>query len=103
MKKQMDVIELSNSVGEIARAECEKARIPFVTPLQVGLGSGFDVALTLMEQSVGLYKGLSQEKKRRVVEYFRAEAERSKAVDPYIVIWYLAWASVIEAEPEDSK
>ncbi|MBK7394414.1 MAG: hypothetical protein IPI64_14155 [Chloracidobacterium sp.] len=94
----MDIIELSNSVGEIARAAYDKAGIPFMTPLQIGLTSGLDVALTLMQVSVTSRKGLSQEDKLRVVDYFRAEAERSKSVDPQIVIWYLAWAEVIERE-----
>lgn len=98
VKKTLGFLEMIKSASAIAAAECVKAGIPFKTPLLVGITSGFDVALTLLEESVTQYRGFTREGAKRVFTYFQAEAERSKSVDQQIAIWYLAWATVIEAE-----
>ena len=98
MRKPLGIVTLCRFADDVARAECAKAGIPFQTPLQVWMASGLDVALTLMEGSGARYQGLSREQALSVVAYFKAEAERIRSVDQRLAIWYLAWASVIEAE-----
>jgi hypothetical protein len=90
------IVHLSKLAGKLAKVECEKAGLPFITPVQVALGSGLDVALTLMEQSAGVFQGLDRQSAAESVTYFRAEANRSRSVDPQIAIWYEAWANAIE-------
>ena len=55
-----------------------------------------DVALTLMELSAGNFQGLNRQSAAESIAYFRAEANRSRSVDPQIAIWYEAWANAIE-------
>lgn len=92
------IVALCRAAGKLAEAESERAGVPFVTPVQVALGSGLDVALTLMERSAGLFQGLSPESASECVAYFRAEADRSDAVDVQIAIWYRAWATAVESQ-----
>lgn len=94
---EVTVVRLSQEAGLVARLECERVGVPFVTPVQNALGSGLDVALTLMECSAGLFQGLETEAAQKCVAYFREEAARSEAVDVQIAIWYRAWATIIEA------
>ena len=66
------------------------------SPMLVALASGFDVAITLLEQSTGaLFSDLSPEAAERVVKYLRDEAVRSEAVDLQIAIFYRSWAEVL--------
>ena len=90
------IVHLSKLAGKLAQAECEKAGLPFMTPVQIALGSGLDVALTLMELSAGVFQGLNRQSAVESIAYFRAEANRSRSVDPQIAIWYEAWANAIE-------
>ena len=63
------------------------------------LASGFDVGLSLLEQSTGaLFSDLSPEAADRVVNYFSDEAVRSESVDIQITIFYRAWAQVLTTE-----
>jgi hypothetical protein len=91
-----NIVILCNEAGQIAGLECERVGIPFTTPAQIALGSGLDVALTLMELSAGVFQGLSKKSARESVAYFRDEATRSEAVDIQIAIWYRSWAMAIE-------
>ena len=90
------IVDLSTLAGRLAEAECEKAGIPFKTDVQIGLASGLDVALTLMEESAGFFRGLGGQSVERASAYFRAEAERSRSIDPHIAIWYESWAKAVE-------
>ena len=94
--KPVTIVDLSKLAGRLAEAECQKAGVPFITPVQVALGSGLDVALTLMEMSVGVFQGLNHQCATESIAYFRAEANRSRSIDPQIAIWYDAWARAIE-------
>ena len=70
------------------------------SPILAALASGFDVGLSLLEQSTGaLFSDLSPEAADRVVTYFSDEAAvRSEAVDIQIAIFYRAWAQVLTTE-----
>lgn len=93
--KSVTIIDLSNMACKLAKAECNKAGLPFTTDVQIGLASGLDVVLSLLEESSGLFKGLSNQSAERVTTYFRAEAERSKYLDRHIAIWYDCWAKAL--------
>lgn len=68
------------------------------SPMVFALTSGFDVGLTLLEQSTGTdFSDLSAEKAVRVIKYFEDEAERSAAADMQIAIFYRSWAQVLSA------
>ena len=92
---KINVVDLSREAGDLARAESARAGVPFMTPVQVALGSGLDVALTLWGVSGGSFSGLDSESARRCVDYFRDEAERSERIDLQVAIWYRAWATAI--------
>src|SRR5688572_26914660 len=91
---------LSGLVGQIVRLECAKAGVPYETPVQFALASGLDTTLTIMEESVGVYRGLDASVVEKIVAYFRAEAKRSRSVDQQIAFWYDAWATVLQAHIE---
>lgn len=90
----MDIVHLTNSI-RIKR--CLDAGISADNPsvLLNCLSSGLDVGLTLMEDSVGAFDGLTVEQASKVVNYFRKEAKRY-STEQEIEIWYLSWADAIE-------
>ena len=98
MSQRRGIVSLSAWVGNITASECRKRGIPFETPVMVGMSSGLDVALTLLEGAHAEFPGLTREDALRVVTYFREEAQRTDPALEQIRIWYLAWAAVVEAE-----
>lgn len=96
-EESVSIVHLCRVAGRLAEAECDKAGLPFLTPVQGALGSGLDVALTLMEPSVGAFRGLGRQAALECITHFRTEAGRSQWGDPRIAIWYAAWANAIEA------
>lgn len=90
--------ELSLRAGELAQLMSDRAGLNPHSPMLVALASGFDVGLTLLEQSTGaLFSDLTHEAAERVVNYFSDEAAGSEAVDPQIAIFYRSWAQVLTA------
>ena len=89
----MSVVRLAD---RIRRAEYQSAGIPESTPTLVGLAGGQDVALTLVEQSVGPFEGLVPDEAARIVEYFRSEAARERERNQEVSIWYSAYADAVE-------
>ena len=90
--------DLSLRVGQLAQSMSAQAGLSPRSPMLVALASGFDVGLSLLEQSTGaLFSDLSPEAAERVVKYFRGEAVRSEATDPQIAIFYRSWAEVVAA------
>ncbi len=84
--------------GELSRKMRASAGLPPVSPMVFGMASGFDVAITLLEQSTGAYfRDLNSESASRVVKYFREEAARSALADPQVEIYYLCWAEILTA------
>jgi len=96
-QKAAGIVHLCRLAGGLAEAECEKAGLPFLTPVSGALGSGLDVALTLMEPSVGPFRGLDRQAALECITHFRSEAGRGQWGDPRVAIWYEAWAKAIEA------
>jgi len=93
------IVELSSKAGQLARAMAARAGLTPHPTMFLGLVSGFDVAITLVEESTGArFGGLSSESATKMVEYFRDEADRSEAMDLQSAIFYRAWAEVIESE-----
>ena len=101
----MDIVHLTNSIRikryrdagiSFEPVSLHGSLIPMMAEsvLLLGLTSGLDVALTLMEESVGKFNGLSVEQASNIVNYFRKEAERNSTDE--IAIWYLSWADAVE-------
>ena len=91
------IIDLSNMAGDISRAKNEQVGLDPQSALVWGMASGLDVALTLLEQSTGVYfNGLPPDKAMMVSHYFREEADRSEKFHKQIAIWYRSWAEVLE-------
>jgi hypothetical protein len=90
---------LSLHAGQLAQSMSAQAGLSPHSPMLVALASGFDVGLSLLEQSTGArFSDLSPEAADRVVTYFSDEAVRSEAVDIQIAIFYRAWAQVLTTE-----
>lgn len=82
--------------GALAQAMSIAAGLNRQSPTIVALASGFDVALSLIEQSTGaLFSDPTPEAAERLVKYFWDEAVRSEAVDQQIAIFYRSWAEVL--------
>lgn len=95
-KKSIPIMQVVNLTRSIAAEKCKEAGIPYHTLTLVALSSGLDVGLTIMEDSVGGFKGLSTQDANNIYNYFKEEAMRSENVDAEIAIWYLSWAEAIK-------
>jgi hypothetical protein len=89
----MDVVNLASSIRD---SHCSRLGIPFRGEELQSLTSGLDVALTLMEESVGTFKGLSDKSARNIIAYFEDESSKTEPVSLEIALWYSAWAEAIE-------
>jgi phage FluMu protein Com len=92
------IIDLSLRAGELARTMSVHAGLPQNSPMIFGMATGFDIAITLFEQSTGaVFGGLTPESAARVVQYFRDEAARNAPVDPHVALFYQSWADTLTA------
>jgi hypothetical protein len=89
----MDVVNLAKSIRD---SHCSRLGLPFRGEGLLSLTSGFDVALTLMEESVGTFKGLSNESARNIITYLEDESSKTEPVSLEIALWYSAWAEAIK-------
>jgi hypothetical protein len=98
MKQQTPTITaLSTMVGVLFRDMSTRNGLDPQSAISVGMASGLDVALTIIESSTGVpFQSLSIDTATQIRDYFLQEAVESKAIHPQISIWYLAWAKVIE-------
>jgi hypothetical protein len=91
------IVELCNMVGLLFRDMSMRNDLNPQSAIHVGLASGLDVALTIIESSTGVpFQSLSIETAKKIRDYFLREAAERKLMHPQISIWYLAWAEVIE-------
>jgi hypothetical protein len=92
------IVELANQAGQLARAMSVRAGLNPYSPMFLGLASGFDVAITLIEESTGTrFGGLNSESALKVVKYLRDEAGRCAAMDLQVADFYNSWAEIIES------
>ena len=103
MSVEITIISIVNLARSIMVSQCKRLGIPFRGEGLVALTSGFDVALTLMEQSVTTFRGLSEESARTIIAYFEEEASKAEPVSLEIALWYSAWAKAIETLFIDTK
>ena len=94
--KQITIMSVVKLADQIRRTQYESAGITELTPTLVGLAGGLDVALTLMEQSVGSFESLTHEEAVRIVKYFRSEAATESERNQEVSIWYSAYADAVE-------
>ena len=94
--KPITIVSVVQLVDRIRRAQYESSGIPEVTPTLIGLAGGLDVALTLMEQSVRPFEGLTPDEAVRTVEYFRSQAATESERNQEASIWYSAYADAVE-------
>jgi hypothetical protein len=93
------IVESAKKAGELTRATFQQSGLATQSPMLLGLASGFDIAITLLEESTQVhFNDLSQQSAKKVVDYFEAEANRSAAVDPQVAVFYRAWAEVLRSE-----
>ena len=89
----MDVVNLASSIRD---SHSSRLGLPFREEGLLSLTSGLDVALTVMEESVGTFHGLSEESARKIIAYFEDESSKAEPVSLEIALWYSAWAKAIE-------
>lgn len=81
-KTSPTIVDLSIRVGELARKMSASAGLPPHSPMLFGLASGFDIAITLFEESTGMFfDGLTPESAERIVNYFLDESGKSGGKD----------------------
>ena len=96
MTKNHTIMDIVNTASSIRDSHCDRLGIPLRGRGLIALTSGLDVALTVMEESVGTFAGLSPEAAKRIVFYFKKESSKSEPLDLEIALWYSAWAEAIE-------
>jgi hypothetical protein len=89
----MALVNLANSIRQTRSGI---AGIPPRSETLFALASGFDVALTIMETSVGLFTGLTPPAAAKVVRYLREEARRCEQISREVAVWYESYAEAIE-------
>ena len=70
--------------------------IPHRTPVLVGLASGQDVALSILEASLGPFESLSPGAVELLTGYFLRESVITKRESIEVAIWYKSYAEAIE-------
>jgi hypothetical protein len=103
MAQKNTIMEVVNLARSIMVSHCRRLGIPFRGEGLVSLTSGLDVALTLMEESVGTFRGLSEESARTIINYFEDESSKAEPVSIEIALWYSAWAQAIDSLFIDTK
>ena len=96
MSEEISIMDVVNLARAIRDRHCERLGIPLRGEGLLSLTSGLDVALTLMEESVGTFKGLSDESAKNIITYFEGEASKTEPVNLEIALWYSAWAEAIK-------
>jgi hypothetical protein len=89
----MDVVKLANRIRQHLY---RKDGLPDQTPILDGLASGLDTGLTLLELSVGDYRGLAPDAARGIVDYFLQEVDKHSLSNPQVAMWYVAFAEAVE-------
>lgn len=89
----MDVVKFADSVR---REIYESENLDQMSSTLIGLASGLDVGLTLLEQSVGSFSGLSRSKADLLVKYFMNESKSHRSKDVETSIWYYSYAKALE-------
>ena len=85
------IIELANQAGIQFQALLKYAGLAPAPAVMLASASGFDIALTLIEQSTGTtFSDLDAPTAERVISYFVAEAARTE--DRHVAAFYHAWA-----------
>ena len=96
MSEEISIMDVVNLARAIRDRRCERLGIPLRGEGLLSLTSGLDVALTLMEESVGTFKGLSDESAKNIITYFEDESSKAEPVNLEIALWYSAWAEAIK-------
>jgi len=92
------IVDLSKRAGELFRTMRSRAGLSADSPMLLGLASGFDVAITLFEESTGAsFGGLTPESAAAIVRYFRDAAASSAEEDVQVAMFYQSWADTLTA------
>lgn len=96
MAKEITIMDVVNLARSIRDKHSKRLGLPFRGVELVSLTSGLDVALTMMEESVGTFQGLSEESARKIIAYFEDESSKSKPKSLKFALWYSTWAEAIK-------
>jgi len=88
-----EIVKLANSFREETYKE---EKLPAKTSVLNGLASGLDVGLTLFEQSIGPFDGLTPNMAHEIRSYFLNESRKYQSSDLETSIWYFSYARALE-------
>jgi hypothetical protein len=89
----MQLVKLANSLRQELY---ETEKLSPTSSILNGLSSGFDVGLTLFEQSLGSFDGLTIQKAAEIREYFLSESSKYRTENIEASIWYFSFATALE-------
>ena len=98
----MEIIKLSKSIRlDIS----EKEKLGLNSSTLTGLASGLDVGLTLSEQSIGPFEGLTKSKANDIKQCFLHESKKFQNDNLEMSIWYFSYVKAIKKLflPEDKN
>jgi hypothetical protein len=95
-QERITILELVKLQTQIRRQYYVNSDLREQSPILEGLASGLDSTLTIMEISVGTFKGMSKEAASEIIAYFIQESHSHKNSNLEVSIWYLSWAKALE-------
>lgn len=95
-KKDVPVMEIVKLADSLRQKIYETEKLNSTSSILTSLTSGFDVGLTLLEQSVGPFNGLTKQKAADIREYFLNESSKYKTKNIEVSIWYFSYARALE-------
>jgi len=88
-----DIMDFANSYRQKMHL---KEKIPLKTRTTLGLSSGLDVGLTLLERFIRTFDGLTQEEAKEIIKYFDKKSKENEISNREISIWFLSFADAID-------
>jgi len=88
-----DIKDFANSYRQKMH---HKKKIPFNASTTLGLSSGFDVGLTLLERFACQFDGLTREEAKEIIKHFDKKSIEYEFSNREISIWYLSFADAID-------
>jgi hypothetical protein len=90
------ILDIVNLQDQIRRQYYVESGLREQSAILEGLAGGLDSTLTIMEVSIGPFKGMSKEAASEIIDYFLQESYSHKNSNLEVSIWYLSWAKTLE-------
>jgi hypothetical protein len=95
-KNDVTIMKLVKLANSLRQEVYETEKLYPISSILTGLASGLDVGLTLFEQSLGSFDGLTIQKATEIREYFLSESSKYRTENIEVSIWYFSYATALE-------